>query len=671
MNPFSFRNPRLDFHQVYAAPPVVFDTLGSLPFPPVKSRVVRIDNDFFELWSPNTTQKQYYPGRGEIPSARQRLNPGYPDGRLGPRDWTLHPQHFSRDYPWLGFCRSPLVGVDPQQWRYLPAELVPLTHVWIFNGRSGMGQIHATYGSRLRERTRELWSAVDQYSPPADLQRDPEFQLAFQRRPRYPSLQDMFQLQAQTFWHWEEFMDVVTAVQRGLREMEAWLTMASHWASRFETATNPSPVDNARIGVWLNGASKVEAYWLLRICVIPVYIIHRFVEDVDFPKSPQSLARDRRPNKYLKDFLHGTASQRLNSSRHNPYLEAYLRHSSLRPPLPFHRTQLPISSPSTSLAGHAASSSWAFRVRERAISDTEPHRLGDGTGSQNPEAIANPEASASLPSAGLGSSGRKRGELQTDGVESYWIPPAVIYGPRRRRPEGKTRGGKRKKGGSPWDRFSEGTELVSPDETVMVFASGGADEDYDSDTDDTPSSCRTYWDRRLGRKLIFDKPLPPNKQAHYDQSVFGFPLPLKSYYVYNGSRLEPRPASSWAYLQPHPNEADVGREAPIEECHPPQVAIASLEARNIDEKMLEAELTPVESGPVYSITSANQALPEPPSPISPLIIIDGDHAGDALSYGEEGAIVSLQSKPTVVRVLADEVGLCNCSGSTSIIVTFN
>ena len=97
-----------------------------------------------------------------------------------------------------------------------------------------------------------------------------------------------------SLWNWEDFVDNLTAVQRGLREMEAWLTMAQYWQCHYSDSASISLVtDCEHIGVWLNRASKDHGLWLLHIGVIPVYIIHLMVKDLDYPSQPKSNVADR------------------------------------------------------------------------------------------------------------------------------------------------------------------------------------------------------------------------------------------------------------------------------------------------------------------------------------------------------------------------------------------
>jgi hypothetical protein len=93
---------------------------------------------------------------------------------------------------------------------------------------------------------------------------------------------------------WEELVLLFVVVQRGLREMEAWLTMMRLWRARQSLVPlSIVKVQPGRIGVWLNGATKTDVEWLLRTGIVPIYIIHQYVKGLDFPGPSSSTILDR------------------------------------------------------------------------------------------------------------------------------------------------------------------------------------------------------------------------------------------------------------------------------------------------------------------------------------------------------------------------------------------
>jgi hypothetical protein len=86
----------LDFNKIYSAIPPVNDEL-SFYLPCKKAlyaRAVEIDGSIYELWSPNSNTIEYYPGSPlKEPLTSYDASYIFHDGRLGPHDWSLHPQH--------------------------------------------------------------------------------------------------------------------------------------------------------------------------------------------------------------------------------------------------------------------------------------------------------------------------------------------------------------------------------------------------------------------------------------------------------------------------------------------------------------------------------------------------------------------------------------------------
>jgi hypothetical protein len=188
---------------------------------------------------------------------------------------------------------------------------------------------------------------------------------ALRHGPVYPSPEDFEHFVARPYSDFQDMVGQFTAIQRGMREIEAWLTMM-----HFGKFRRPSPkfsipmAKSDRIGVWLNGASGLDAYWLLRIGAIPLYVIHTYQEDVDFPVSNISI-QDRRQTDYSVNFVSHTRAERLNSRPWNSYLVApsqtdhsetsIVVHDEFQQVAQFDRDELSI----------ARSASWSFRVAQR------------------------------------------------------------------------------------------------------------------------------------------------------------------------------------------------------------------------------------------------------------------------------------------------------------------
>lgn len=357
----------LNIQEIYEELRPVYDGLSFfIPGPSRRSRTVRLGDVWFELWSPNTSKMEFYPGWGteeSAYSASHLTNPTFPDGRIGPYDWTLHPQHFCTRAPWLGFVRCPPTNVG--DWRTISAELVPLVLVWLSSkAPRRTGTIDSNYARCLSARANQLSYRVMSYGQSEAT--DQDLRRVLDSRPTYPSPSDTNRLLERREWRWEELVPLFTAIQRGLREMEAWLTMMMFWDLRhnLDGLKFIPEAGLERVGVWLNGASKSDGLWLLRIGVIPVYVIHRYVPGEDYPSPTKPEALERRPKYPFPDFVAGTPAELLNLPEQNHYLSVLL------PIATMERSQCLSTGNSPSLVlcptkDSLRSSSWAARGRER------------------------------------------------------------------------------------------------------------------------------------------------------------------------------------------------------------------------------------------------------------------------------------------------------------------
>jgi hypothetical protein len=263
------------------------------------------------------------------------------------------------------------------------------------------------------------------------------------------------------------------------------------------------------------------------------------------------------------------------------------------------------------------SSSWAFRVVERSRRPADIHNdmgTGGSSGSMgwggpeswDPSPSTSfwdsltrhvPSAAAPAPAAPLGN--QKEGKMISEGPTSFWTPPPVAYGPESRSLSGKGRA-KKKKTKTTWMSFYQVDALDLPvpaGQIAMLLKArrSGDESDDDSEPECGPSVSRascTYWDRHLGRRLVFLQPLSRNEHVHYDASVFGMPLPDATFWSDSGNYdYKKCRRSTWAYFHPHPSsQSPVGSEASLESCRPgappaPEPLPASTTAGNIPESI--------------------------------------------------------------------------------------
>ena len=160
---FHFSHPCLDIKHFYHQPVEVDDDIAFyIPSSyPAISRTIQLNNNvFYEVWSPNSSVMDLYPGK---PSERKDLPYAFADGRMGPNDWSIHPQPFSSATPWWGFCRAaPLISSN---WFDVDPELVPLPVVWQHScSRPGFGRIDDSYLRSLNARAAYLGGSVADFS---------------------------------------------------------------------------------------------------------------------------------------------------------------------------------------------------------------------------------------------------------------------------------------------------------------------------------------------------------------------------------------------------------------------------------------------------------------------------------------------------------------------------
>jgi hypothetical protein len=580
---FRFSKPCSDLKHVYSQPPEVDDeiTFYIPSSQPAISRTIQLNNAFYEVWSPNSSNMDFYPGK---PVERKDLSYNFADGRIGPNDWSIHPQPFSSATPWWGFCRiAPLTASD---WLAVDPELVPLPIIWQHScSRPGFGCIDDRYLRSLNARASFLGTSVANYSYRGD--RDDQVEQVLRDRPTYPSPDVMKRFSFGGYWVWQDAVILLAQIQRGLREMEAWLKMMMHWGRRGDRSSTIPMVNSDRLGVWLNGASEFEGLWLMRIGIIPVYVIHRYAAEIDFPIRSTTIY-DRRLRPYFSNFIESTQAERLNSSHWNLYLKAFCSSKSAQTSTHGPRASLRLGPGADSCA---LSSSWAFRVMERAGPPAARDDVLDGgwgesvSWSDNPykplssfwDSVVQPDPMPKVTSLVTPPSNQKYGKMVCEGSISFWNPPPVVYGPESRQLAGKRRG-KKKKNKTTWISFYEVDTLDIPvleGLTAMLLKSrrSGDDSDDDSDLECGPSTSyasRTYWDRHLGRRLVFLRPLARDENVHYDSSVFGIPIPDITFWLDSGnSTYKKCRTSTWAYLHPHPqSRTQVGLEPSLEECRP-------------------------------------------------------------------------------------------------------
>ncbi|KAH6866186.1 hypothetical protein BKA70DRAFT_1243973 [Coprinopsis sp. MPI-PUGE-AT-0042] len=587
---------------VYRAPPHAYTGLAfTIMGGEVKvTRTVRVERngevEYYELWSPNATTHQYYPGvmLGPI-SARDRFS--FVDGRSGPSDWSLHPQHFDPKRPWLPFC--PRLPSTIPHWRGVDPEMVPLPMVATIT--QSLVTFHAEYREALQEREKylrlrvqELRARVVLHDPLAPLLRD---QLAYPRQHHIAQLFDK-PLAVDAVYYF-------SSIQRGLREMVAFIDMMQFWNLRKDIQERRAVVDcsqfpsstaqmlEGRMGCWLNGADELDAKWLLATGVCPLYIIHRYHDYLNPSLPAQQLRQtsavftsfmdgtsvaEATATKYY-EFLYRTSPPiyRVPEQRHFPPWNTKLAatvssqcrsapwagHLRLPTPRTAHST---CGSSNTSWSWSWSSStswvpssniSWEPSPSSWTANSPNPYTTSWGLpSSSQPDGIwgsSSPPRQSFVPAPPLPAAEAKRQRLVEgeDGV-SYWVPPPVHGGPESRKVGGKN------KSKTSWESYRQGGiedldfhdgRVVEVDQLVMLLegsrkrkqeqrgSMGTSWSHLEHDDEEIEIRHPQYYPRQCydrvgGRRLYFEDCVPFDTRVHFDTQIFGFPLPQNLKFYY-------------------------------------------------------------------------------------------------------------------------------------------
>ncbi|KAJ7803925.1 hypothetical protein B0H13DRAFT_2388707 [Mycena leptocephala] len=249
-------------------------------------REVELDGRRYEIWSPNSLQIPYYPG---VRPRASKLLPSSAkeqrrvDGQLGRFDPTISPQYFDTRRPWLAFLPSPGCPVDEDE-----AQFTPVHDVWESTPDSGfLGRLDPHFLSRLNEANDKADRAMRDRSRVRYSRK-----LLWDDRPLEPWV-DSLQALAKVY-KFEEAVDLVRGVQRGILEKEAWARMASAWVlggGALEKMKDEAikPANDELMGVWVHGTTELDLYFFLAKAEVPCFLIHELTAE---EPSGELVARD-------------------------------------------------------------------------------------------------------------------------------------------------------------------------------------------------------------------------------------------------------------------------------------------------------------------------------------------------------------------------------------------
>ncbi|KAJ8690414.1 hypothetical protein PTI98_011842 [Pleurotus ostreatus] len=255
-----FLSPRLMPDAGYSDDPGPIPFLSKLVIPgdyPKVARDVTIAGRRFEIWSPNSRRLPFYPGikspgvdLEDLAKGKRRY-----DGHLGPLDPTYHPQHYQPRRPYLPFIRRHSHLNPPS----LFPEFVSLfddSEAWSSRAGSETGEGHVTesYVKRLKKRNTSLLQDVKFLGDSLRESYSERDRLLWQNRPLYPSNMHIEALRDITSF--EEALDMITEMQRGIKLREAWINYV-----QLKNLTPRDPADFAHVFA-VEGNEQYMGLWM-------------------------------------------------------------------------------------------------------------------------------------------------------------------------------------------------------------------------------------------------------------------------------------------------------------------------------------------------------------------------------------------------------------------------
>ncbi|KAF9541393.1 hypothetical protein CPC08DRAFT_730812 [Agrocybe pediades] len=483
-----FTSDRLASFAGYMLPPTVVDAmLFFLPrFTLSSYRIVEHLQRSWELWSPNSSRLTFYPGAQKfgtrfaksLPTSMRRY-----DGHEGRFDPTISPQHFDKERPWLGFIQTTTDVSRP--------EFNAFSSVWIKDRANFTGKFDTSFVLQLARRVQGLSESVSSRGRLSTIRPD-----LWEKRPLIPNKDDVAHLNLLS--KWEEAVDYYAELQREIKYMAAWCSMAdaliSYSLEHLEMG-KIVPANETFMGVWLNGSEEDDGKWLLASRV-PCFIIH----ELTATETRDWVASNRR----LKDFHTGTNVVRLRVAA-NP-LDQFARKNG---------NGLRELEAEIGLA-NASDHKYLPTDRERSAVNAQGWQNGVYC---DPRRIV---VVKEVPST------------TTKLATMKDLPPPPVTGVNE-------------KGG--WDKWVE--EEIDDEEYVLLKKG----RKYA-----VPAYTYEYYDRINNRRIYLNSPIamPPYYKAN--PWIFGLPAPsLRCVELEGHTQYRNRPLTTWVYFAPKPDDKEVGR----------------------------------------------------------------------------------------------------------------
>ncbi|KAK7007960.1 hypothetical protein R3P38DRAFT_2552690, partial [Favolaschia claudopus] len=506
--------------------------------PRITSRIVRIEDRVFELWSPNSAQRPFLPGErspGFIAQPSRLLEDRRYDGHLGRFDCLYAPQYWVSALSHWPFMRhQPLVRTDD------PAYVAyqPLTEGWVVNSTDARrGEFSTDFLRRLSALQSALAVRIETLRPRFTVNSG-----TWANRPRYASTLQVSMLSSVRSW--QDAVDEGVAVQRGLREMEAWITMVE--ARRCLQPLTMNDLRNADmpladdrfIGLWVNGLGE-PAVLNYMYAGIPCFIAH------EYPRNAVHRGIIDPNTRVFTDFMEGTELPRLLFD--NPY-QMIARESNL----------LNLGSRSEEgmgvhqqRDGAAEARSSSLLLQELPIHQTTSNPLPPVTSASSSAATASTPVARAPPAAAPGTASTSRSLASTK-----QDPSASSYAARE--PETRVIASDRvpyivpppiqSADGKGWEKY----QLSPAPDGSKAFIRRGSGHKTTGKT--------ILYDRVRKRRLFMGSYIPPPGVVDYAR--FGAPAPRYPFLILDNDRSFPQKPSIWVYGTMTPAKGDKGRKAP-------------------------------------------------------------------------------------------------------------
>ncbi|KAG6917886.1 hypothetical protein DXG01_000495 [Tephrocybe rancida] len=616
-----FDTPRRVSLADYVDQPVVDDTLTfRLPaFITHSGRLVAT----YELWSPNTMRYAFYPG---VPPPSFVYAPNSDDtkrlfdGHLGRYDYTVSPQTLQKNHVWRALIYRPRIG----QCKGL-IEFGYLYEHWVSEDAPPFtdheGYLSPAYLNLLEARVKEIERDVDQRR----LFMENNYTYLWSSRPKKHLLEELKKLRRARLY--EHAIDWGAELQRGIKEMDAWVRLAdtlgaNSWKARVDKMRQHSIelADDDLLGSWVNGNLEDNMLLLLSLGA-PCYIIH----ELDGDGSPGTERYEAQQQSKTMGWMDETDLDSPDPAKLNEFDRIALRNGSKRE---VHYSRIPrelaCGSRRDKLASSALRQGWLGPQVGRHLKPPPPIPLIRHELIAKEEVQVDPTANKHYLAKPL-----ELVRVYKDRIE--WIKPPPVLSVVSAKGE--------------WSKWEQ-----QVDGDFIRKGKGWSHEEEDA---------VVYFDRENFQELVLEMEEKPPKGAVSDLAAFGMPAPVACYWK-GQDRMTRERNSRWMYLHRHPPRKEwtdmvvpipKEDELPLDYHLAAEALLEEVQPMDVD---VEDSISLGSDGEGDIVMSADTAVPEPP-------LASDDAAETSLKASQDAAREEPQGK---ARASAPGVLSCHlCRGA--------